>query len=213
MSRELALTKNLASKYNGAVATASTGGVNSEKLIDDTEATNWATLNQTTGVANTKPFVTVDLAGTAAQMVRSVQVSAMLRPADPNDSNDPGSQNRFTALRQFAIEICTQSSTRDCRSPLLAGTAGSPYERIYVSAADAFPGVAPRPLAPDLLLRTFDVPDRPATHVRLVALQNQCTGGPAYQGEQDNDPSNDTDCNAASNKDEVLRAAELEVFS
>ena len=42
--------------------------------------------------------------------------------------------------------------------------------------ADAFPGVAPRPVAPNLTLRTFDVPDTTASAVRLVALENQCTG-------------------------------------
>ena len=43
-------------------------------------------------------------------------------------------------------------------------------------------------------MRSFDVPQTKATHVRLRVLTNQCTGGPAYQGDQDNDPGNSTDC-------------------
>jgi extracellular elastinolytic metalloproteinase len=80
------------------------------------------------------------------------------------------------------------------------------------SPADAFPGAAPRPLAPNLTLRTFDVPNVTATAVRLTALDNQCTGGPEYQGERDADPLNATDCDAASDQGTVLHAAELQVF-
>ena len=56
-------------------------------------------------------------------------------------------------------------------------------------------------VAPNLQLRSFDVPDTVATHVRFVALENQCTGFGGYAGEQDNDPLNDTDCKAASDRD------------
>ena len=70
----------------------------------------------------------------------------------------------------------------------------------------------PRPVAPNLNLRSFDVPDTPATHVRFVALENQCTGFAGYAGEQDNDVTNDTDCKAASDRDLSVRASELELF-
>ena len=46
-------------------------------------------------------------------------------------------------------------------------------------------------------MRDFDVPDTEAAAVRLVTLENQCTGGPDYAGEQDDDPLNDTDCATA----------------
>jgi subtilase family serine protease len=49
--------------------------------------------------------------------------------------------------------------------------------------------------------------------VRLVVVSNQCTGGPAYQGEQDQDPLNVTGCPEGSVQDESVRAAELQVFS
>jgi hypothetical protein len=46
----------------------------------------------------------------------------------------------------------------------------------------------------------------------LVVLDNQCTGGPAYAGEQDADPLNVTDCKAGSDRDDIAHVAELQVF-
>ena len=97
-----------------------------------------------------------------------------------------------------------------CTTSCSAGNAT--WKRIYTSPASAFPAAAPRPVAPNLTLRTFDVPDTTASAVRLVALENQCTGTPAYAGEQDNDPTNDTDCKTGSDADLSVRAAELQVF-
>ena len=197
------VSPNLASKTSGAkVVGSSAGSVNAASLIDDTEATNWAGINESDSVdaKGKNPFVVVDLAG-GRRTVRRVQVSAMLRPAG-NDASDPDSGSRFTALRKFAIEVCTSRCT----------TPSARWRRIYTSRDNAFPAVRPRPVAPNLQLRSFDVRDTPATHVRLVALENQCTGFAGYAGEQDNDPLNDTDCKAASDADLSVRAAELEVF-
>ncbi len=197
------VSRNLASKSIGAKVTGSSAGsVNAASLIDDTEATNWAGINESDSVdaKGKHPFVVVDLAG-GRHTVRRVQVSAMLRPAG-NDASDPDSGRRFTALRKFAIEVCT---TR-CAGP------GARWKRIFTSRDNAFPAVRPRPVAPNLTLRSFDVADTPATHVRFVALENQCTGFGGYAGEQDNDPLNDTDCKAASDAGLSVRAAELEVF-
>jgi extracellular elastinolytic metalloproteinase len=83
---------------------------------------------------------------------------------------------------------------------------------VFRSPADAFPAVIPRPRAPDLVLRSFNVPSTRATHVRMRVLTNQCTGTPGYQGDQDNDPINVTDCDAGSTQDDNVRAAELQVF-
>ncbi len=44
-------------------------------------------------------------------------------------------------------------------------------------------------------------------------LTNQCTGTPAYQGDQDDDPRNVTDCDEGSTQDDNVRAAELQVFT
>jgi hypothetical protein len=207
---DLSVSTNLASAHNGASIVGGSTGLNRTKLIDDTEATNW--VGQSTGISVdvSQPFVTVALAG-GSQVIGSVRVSAMLRPADPAQDEDPNqpdddSGNRFTALRQFAIDVCVDTALNDCDLPT------TPYTRIYTSPADAFNGVVPRPLAPTLLMKGFDIPDTTASHVRLVVLENQCTGQAAFAGEQDNDPLNVTDCKAGSTADEAARAAELEVF-
>ena len=197
------LPVNLASSAQGA--TVSGDGVNLGALVDDTEGTNWAALGRTPSVAGTQ--VTVDLSG-GAHTVRAVNVSAMLRLLDPDNAGDPGSQSRFSALRSFELWTCdaTVAASLNCTTP--AG-----FTKIYTSPADAFPAGVPRPLTPDLTFRTFDVPDTKATHVKLVVLANQCTGGPAYAGEQDADPAYTTDCAAGSARDQDVRAAELQVFS
>jgi len=219
-TREVHLSTNMASSFSGATIAGffPATSMNTTKLIDDTEGSNWAGIGPAgSSVDVTNPFVNVNLAG-GKQLVRSVKVSALLRPQDKAQEEserqpDKSSGSRFTALRKFAIETCTDTVTSDCSSLLPAGKLGSPYTRIYTSPADAFNGVAPRPLAPALLFERFDVPDTRATHVRLVALENQCTGQAQFAGEQDADPLNPTDCKTGSNKDESVRAAELEVFS
>lgn len=69
----------------------------------------------------------------------------------------------------------------------------------------------PRPVAPNLTLRAFTVPATRAAAVRLVVLENQCTGFAGYAGEQDNDPINDTDCKTGSDRGAIVHAAELQV--
>jgi hypothetical protein len=194
------LPTNWASSTSGA--TASGDGGNFGDLIDDTENTNWAVLGRTPNVIGAQ--VTVDLGG-GARVVKVVNVSAMLRPADAEDDYDAQGQNRFTALRQFQIQTCN-ATVKDCNNP-------ANFTTIYVSAEDAFPAGQPRPLAPNLIFKTFVVPQTTATHVRLVVLDNQCTGGPAFQGDQDNDPVNNSDCQTGSDQDLSVRAAELQVFS
>jgi hypothetical protein len=154
--------------------------------------------------------VTVDLQG-GVQTVDRVQVSAMLL-----------GQNRFTGLRQFEIRACN-AAVANCIAPDVG------FSTIYTSPADAFPGVNPRPAGPDLILREFDVPDTQATHVQIRVLTNQCTGQPTFQGEQDFDPLNTTDCRDGGNavaatvfgdlpqvlvqRDDEVHIAELQVFS
>jgi extracellular elastinolytic metalloproteinase len=142
--------------------------------------------------------VTISFAG--AKPVASIGVSALLDPNDPD-----ADEGRFTALRRFTVSSC-DGRTANCSLP-------TSWKPLYASPADAFPSVAPRPLAPDLTLRTFDVPDTTATQIRFTATQNQCTGAPDYQGEQDADPTNPTDCDTGSDQGTFLHAAELEVFS
>ena len=183
-------------------------------LIDDTEATNWTAAGNITpsspgNLSVAGKQVTVDLAGTKAVHIRHIQVSSMLRsgvvsiPALAN-----ASQNRFTALRQFEVWACNAEKD-DCST-----SAG--FEHVYTSRDDAFPGDPPRPVAPHMILRDFDIPNTKATHLRLVAVTSQCTGGPLFQGEQDADPRSMTDCDsnvATGASRSFVRAAEFQAFS
>jgi extracellular elastinolytic metalloproteinase len=148
--------------------------------------------------------VTVQLGG--AQTFDRIQVSAMLRHRIPATTEpDNLGQNRFSALRQFELLACAARGPVDCSQ-------ASQFASVFTSAADAFPSAIPRPRAPDLIVRSFNVPTTRATHVRLRVLTNQCTGAPAYQGDHDDDPRNITDCDAGSVQDDNVRAAELQVF-
>jgi hypothetical protein len=200
-SLRVELPANLASSANGA--TASGDGVNLGSLIDDTEATDWASLNSP--VAGKQVTVRLDPSMPSHEIDR-VQVSTLLRPANANDpGGDTGTQNRFSALRQFQLLACTLGPGVDC-------TQDSQFRVIHTSASDAFPAVAPRPTSPVLNLREFDIHNTRASFVRLRVLANQCTGGPAFQGDQDNDPINVTDCDLGSPQGLNVRAAELQVF-
>ena len=152
---------NLASSAKGATAT---GSGNVAALFDDTENTTWTAAGDPAAQA-----VTVDLAGTAPQVIGRVQVSSMLQTG----------QNRFTALRKFRIDVSTD---------------GSSFTPVFTSPDDAFPGVSPRPGVPEMILRSFSFTPVQATHVRLVVLHTQCTGQSQFHGVQDDDIANGTDC-------------------
>jgi hypothetical protein len=229
---DLYFATNWASRHKGAVATGD--GTRQPDLIDDTEISNW----HAGGAPVEGRRVVVQLAGGAHKLRRS-QVSAYLtlenQPAEiPPPPPTPGTQNRFTALRSFELLACLAGADRD--NPTCAATTSEGWHRVYRSSPDFFPGDTPRPVAPELLLRGFDLsgngrwhhdrdPDQGglrggrATHIQLVVLSNQCTGNPAYQGEQDNDPANTTDCrtgNPAAGlppRGNDVRAAELQVYS
>lgn len=198
---------NLASSAAGAAVIGATdGALNPEALIDGTEATNWGGVTEAQ-VDESNPSVAVDLAGDVST-VRRVQVSAHLTPAPesgtgvPLAQEDPDSGSRFTALRQFALEACTTA----CES------ADAVWTRFYTSPTDAFPSTLPRPVAPTLTMRGFDVPDTEAAAVRLVTLENQCTGQEAYAGQQTASTTVPTDCKTGSDRGTIVHAAELQVF-
>ena len=193
----LVLPENLASSARGAVASGD--GVNTGSLIDETEGTDWASLD---GVAGKQ--VTIDLAGDKPQLVKQVNVSALLRPAIAGNA-DTGTQNRFSALRSFAILACN-SAVDDCSQD-------ANYTQVYRSPDDAFPGGAFRPVAPQLNLRTFTIHPTLATNLRLEVLTSQCTGNPLYAGEQDDDPRAATDCATASQFASQVRVAEFQAFN
>ncbi|HVE97925.1 MAG TPA: M36 family metallopeptidase [Mycobacteriales bacterium] len=179
------MRKNFASITHGAEASGDGG--NLDAIIDDTEATNWAYLGATTDTVEGKQ-VTVDLSGTR-QLVAEVQVSAANRPQETGNADDPLANSRFAALRSFEILTCDTTTGKACEGE-------EDFKVIYTSPADAFPTGRPRPLAPNLQIRTFDVPDTMATHVRLRVLTNQCTGNPIYSGAENpvGEPLSDPDC-------------------
>jgi len=189
---------NLASSASGA--TASGDGVNVARLIDDDEATNWASL----GSPVVGKQVTVHLAG-GVQHVSRVQVSATLRPAITGDPDASG-QNRFSALRQFRVLACQASDAVDCAD-------AADFTLVFTSPADAFPSIAPRPRVPELIIRSFGIPETEATHLRFEVVTNQCTGAPDYAGEQDADPRAGTDCTTNSAQARNVRAAEFQAFT
>ena len=152
---------NLASGSKGATAA---GGGNVAALTDDTENTTWTAPGEPSAQQ-----VTVDLAGTTPQIVNRIQVSSLLQ----------NGQNRFTALRQFRVDVSADGTT---------------FTPAFTSPADAFPGSSPRPAVPDMIIRSFSFPAVPATHVRLVVLHTQCTGQSEFHGVQDEDVLNGTDC-------------------
>ena len=212
---KIKFARNWASSTSGATVTGDdqappVGPASLANLIDDTEATVWTAVaanwtgTATPGVPGGNLSVdgkqaTIDLGGTDDVRVRYVQVSAHIGPG----------HSRFAALRQFELWACNSDEGGNCSTP--AG-----FTKVYTSPHDAFPGDPPRPVAPHLILRRFDVPNFEATHVKLVVKTNQCTGGPGFQGDQDADPANNPDCdtnvpgNSARN---FVRAAELQVFS
>jgi extracellular elastinolytic metalloproteinase len=193
------LLRNVASRSQGA--TASGDGVNAEKLIDDTEASNWASI----GSPVNGKSVRVDLAGTGPQLVSRVQVSAQLRPAIAGDP-DAGGQNRFTAVRQFEVLSCAAVFGKTCDDP-------SNFRRVYTSPANAFPADVPRPTAPDLSTRSFRINPTLATHLMIRVLTNQCTGAPEYAGQQHNDPRSTSDCTTGNpTVAQTVRIAELQAF-
>jgi extracellular elastinolytic metalloproteinase len=186
------MPRNLLSSASGATATGDGTGL--EGLIDDTEGTQWTAVGTPAGKQ-----VTIRLdAAQPAQQIRRVQVSALIGPG----------QSRFSALRQFEVLACEAKAAIDCSQD-------GQFTLIYTSPADAFPSVAPRPRAPELIMRSFDVPQTRATHLRLRVVSSQCTGTPDFAGEQDNDPRTNTDCATAApaTASQTVRAAEFEAFS
>jgi extracellular elastinolytic metalloproteinase len=188
---------NLASAAMGATATGD--GVNLDKLIDDTEATNWAAID---GVLGKR--VTVDLTGDSPHLIKDIHVSTMTHPQIVGDV-DVGPQVRLGTLRSFEILACDATQS-DC-----ASDAG--YTTVYTSPQDAFSGGPYRPQSPELNLRAFPTSPFLATHLRFRVLTSQCTGNPLYAGEQDDDPRANTDCATASPFASHIRVAELQVFN
>jgi hypothetical protein len=205
---EAELPTNWASLTSGATATTADGAATVNNLIDDTEGTSWNAPATNVGgaISVDGKTATIDLGGTESVRVRYIQVSAMLSAGN----------NRFSALRSFEIWACNNKGginlahdePGDC-------TVDAGYKKVYSSPDNAFPSDPPRPVAPHLILRQFNVPDFTATHLKFVVKTSQCTGAPAFQNDQDADPANNSDCDtnvAVNNTRNLVRSAELQVF-
>lgn len=70
-----------------------------------------------------------------------------------------------------------------------------------------------------MILRSFDIPNSRATHLRLVVKTTQRTGGPEFQGDQDADPAVNATATRTSGSARArftrsfVRAAEVQAFS
>lgn len=194
-------TKNVAAKRSGAKVIGVRGAAESRlpnQAIDGSEEFGWGVVTNG-NVDDVKPAISIDLAGTKPVTIRTVSVSSSLRPAYPGDA-DSGS--RFTALRKFAVEACVRS----CSSPNAA------WKRFYTSPGNAFPAVRPRPTAPKLIMRAFATKPTRAAALRLVVLENQCTGFAGFAGDIDADPLNATDCKTGSDRGTIAHVTEFQAF-
>ncbi|HYG79256.1 MAG TPA: M36 family metallopeptidase, partial [Pyrinomonadaceae bacterium] len=199
----VAMPTNRASKAKGALASGDgLSDLNRQNLIDDSEDTNWASLgNMSSPNTVDGRRVVIKLAGTGPQTFSRIQVSALNRPYNGSDpAGDRSRQLRTAAMRQFRVLACTATAANDCSNPDVG------YTEIYTSPEDAFPAGQFRPLAHQLTLRSFDVPETRATHVQMRVVTNQCTGQPLYQGDQDNDPLVNSDCVTQGAPPAVLQA-------
>jgi extracellular elastinolytic metalloproteinase len=194
---------NFASSSQAATITGDALGTNTNlaNVQDDNEATN----NGQTGASAVGRWFVIGLGDVNlnGNLIKRLGVSAQLNPGPP-------ANNRFTALRSFDAYACRAGKV--AANPTCDGSIDAGWTKIVSSAADAFPSVNPRPVAPDLTLRYFDVStNQVATHIKFVVTNNQCTGQTSYHGDQDNDPNNNADCNASIRANEV-HVAEVQVF-
>jgi hypothetical protein len=97
-------------------------------------------------------------------------------------------------------------------NPTCDGNIADGWTLLLSAPSDSFPGVNPRPGTQDEELRYFSAPQQLlATHVKFVVTNNQCTGQPSFQGDQDLDPNNNAECRTGIRRSEV-HTAEIEVF-
>lgn len=172
------LPSNWASTARGAVATSSASlaenADRANETIDDSEDTG-AIIGDEGNVIGA--WLTVDLG--QEREFSHLRMSV---------AGGPTYAGRMQSIRSFELRTCEG----ECADPT------KDYETVvYTSAPDAFAGGIPRPFQPDMNIRGFDLPVIKAQHVQLRVLHSQCSGNPAYQGDIDNDPLNNTDCMGA----------------
>jgi hypothetical protein len=200
---------NFASSSQAATITGDTLGTNTNltSVQDDDEATN----DGQTGASAQGRWFVIGLGDVNpnGNVIKRLGVSALLVPGN----------NRFTALRSFDAYACRAGKVAG--NPTCDGSIDAGWTKIVSSPADAFPSVNPRPVAPDMTLRYFDVSsNQVATHIKFVVTNNQCTGQTSYQGDQDSDPNISSDCRVTQGpnaigfppRDTEVHVTEVQVF-
>lgn len=187
----ITLPSNWASKKRGAtVVMSATQALNQgakDNLIDDTENTGVRFVDAAPIAGK---FAIVKLAG-GARTISSVNVSTAAGPPPPTIEivdAEPSNSGRYIALRQFELLACSGT----------CANAADFTKVFYTSPEDAFPGRPLRPTQPDLNIRSFSFAPVTATHIMLRTLTNQCTGQALFKGDQDSDPTVNSDCPAYS---------------
>ncbi|MFC4558360.1 M36 family metallopeptidase [Virgibacillus kekensis] len=144
---QLKVEPNLASSFNGAevISASSVSDSNPVKMvIDDTEASVYASETEESGFTGAE-FV-IDLAGDQATKLSHIQVSAF----------KDVSKNRFATLKDFTVQTSID---------------GENWETVI---EDTFTAGKPRPNAPDLQYKGFDL-DQPveAKYLKFIANSAQ----------------------------------------
>ena len=184
-------------------APATGTNVTPANLIDDNEGdsnTQSCTPTATCLVPVNGRWVVLQLGGIPAGgvSVNRLGVSAMF-------------SSRFVGLRSFDAYVCRAGRVE--ANLTCDGSIADGWTKIITGPSDSFPGMNPRPGTQDESLRYFAAPQQLlATHVKFVVTNNQCTGQPSFQGDQDLDPANNAECRTGIRRSEV-HTAEIEVFS
>ena len=87
----------------------------------------------------------------------------------------PGRPEPLLGPPAFQLWTCEAKGAVDCSQD-------SQFTRIFTSPADAFPSGVPRPRAPELIMRSFDVPQTKATHVRIRVAHEPVHGRTGVPG-------------------------------
>ncbi|MGB8649304.1 MAG: M36 family metallopeptidase [Mycobacteriales bacterium] len=190
----LRLAQNLASSAYGPKVTGNAGALRLAGVVDDTETTNAAFDGQPVAGRT----ITVRFGGGRATFDK-LAVSSLHHPALTLPEGGTEFEGRLLGIRAFDVQASDDG--------------GRTFRTVYRSPDDFFPGYRPRATAPNLLLRTITLPRAvTADTVRLVVRSNTCTGGTDFNHEQENDPTNPSDCRSTATNTTRVTITELEVF-
>jgi LPXTG-motif cell wall-anchored protein len=173
------LQPNFASSAYVPSVSGNAGSARMANVVDDNEDTNGAFTGQP--VAGRQ--VVVKFKGGEKKTFQTIAVSALHHPARTLPEGDTEIEGRFLGLRTFDVEA--------------SGDGGKTWRKIYTGPGGKgfFPSDAPRPVAPDLVIRGVTLP-KPVTAdaVRLVIRSSACTGGSDFNREVENDPISESSC-------------------